>query len=135
MFLTYLSSSPVTFENCAVPDADEATIQNSSILDEWEEDLMRLDVSTRRQHDRRESSFFSRGGRSLLGGREEEVEPEDGAEEDQPQQEHSHQEEEGGGEDEEGNDQQGQENQQLGIHQEFGIMRDNGPWRSCRLRR
>eukprot|EP00957_Ditylum_brightwellii_P210914 15365543-Ditylum_brightwellii.AAC.5 len=55
-----------------MPGADEATIQNSSILDEWEEDLMRLDVSTRRQRVRRRSSFFSRGGRTLLEEGEEE---------------------------------------------------------------
>eukprot|EP00957_Ditylum_brightwellii_P060371 4583749-Ditylum_brightwellii.AAC.1 len=55
-----------------MPDVDEATIQNSSILDEWEEDLMHLDVSRRRQCDRRGSSFFSRGGRSLLEEKEEE---------------------------------------------------------------
>jgi hypothetical protein len=71
VFLTYLYSSPLTLENSVMADVDEATIHNSSILDEWEEDLMSLDVPTRRQCDRRGSSFFSRGGRSLLEAPEE----------------------------------------------------------------
>eukprot|EP00957_Ditylum_brightwellii_P029334 2217724-Ditylum_brightwellii.AAC.1 len=40
-------------------------------MNTWEEDLKCLDVSTRRQCNRRRSSFFSREGRSLLEVKEE----------------------------------------------------------------